>query len=183
MRIKPDIDQAILLREAGWTIANITEKTGISVSTLCRTYSKLDIIKGATTKDTLQSAKQALLEQSGLVGDLKHLIASQVNDDLSLARQLRTGVTMAIAELMNDTTTSTSLKCRSYAAIATTLKLTSDLMRRALQIDDASLSVCDLPTLTITKLSDADIEALQTRLNSDQDDDLVFDDDMVLATD
>ena len=56
-------------------------------------------------------------------------------------------------------------------------------MRRALQIDDTSLSVCDLPTLTITKLSDADIEALQTRLNSDQDDDLVFDDDMVLATD
>ena len=72
MRIKPDIDQAVILREAGYTLASITQKTGLSGSTLYRAFTKLDVTRGTTTKNTLDSAKQALLEQSGLVGDLKY---------------------------------------------------------------------------------------------------------------
>jgi hypothetical protein len=183
MRIKPDIDQAVILREAGWTLASITEKTGLSGSTLYRAFSKLDVIRGTTTKDTLDSAKQALLEQSGLVGDLKHLIASQINDDLSLSTQIRAGITIAINDLINDVTTPASLKARSYSAMATTLKLTSDIMRRALQIDDATLSVSEIPTLKIIKMTDKDIEDVRNRFNDDQDDDSIFDDDALLTAD
>ena len=123
------------------------------------------------------------MEQSGLVGDLKHLIASQINDDLSLSTQIRAGITIAINDLINDVTTPASLKARSYSAMATTLKLTSDIMRRALQIDDATLSVTEIPTLKIIKMTDKDIEDVRNRFNDDQDDDLIFDDDLVLTTD
>ena len=183
MRIKPDIDQAVILREAGWTLASITEKTGLSGSTLHRAFTKLDVTRGATTKNTLDSARHALLEQSGLVGDLKHLIASQINDDLSLSTQIRAGITIAINDLINDVTTPASLKARSYSAMATTLKLTSDIMRRALQIDDATLSVTEIPTLKIIKMTDKDIEDVRNRFDDDQDDDSIFDDDMLLTAD
>lgn len=182
MRIKPDIDQAILLREAGWTIASITEKTGLSPSTLYRAFTKLDISRGSITKDTLKCARQELLKLSGLVGDLKQLIASQVKDDLSLSTYLRSGVAMALADLISDVTTPASMKCRAYASLATTLKLSSDIMRRALQIDDTRLSVTEIPTLTIVKMTQADIEAVQNRLNSDEDEeDLLSDDQLMTA--
>jgi hypothetical protein len=183
MRIKPDIDQAVILREAGYTLASITQKTGLSGSTLYRAFTKLDVTRGTTTKNTLDSAKQALLEQSGLVGDLKQLIASQINDDLSLSTQIRAGITIAINDLINDVTTPASLKARSYSAMATTLKLTSDIMRRALQIDDATLSVTEIPTLKIIKMTDKDIEDVRNRFNDDQDDDSIYDDDLILTTD
>jgi len=182
MRIKPEIDQAIILRESGWTISSITERTGLSASTLYRAFTKLDITRGSITKDTIESARQQLLEQSGLVGDLKHLIASQVSDDLSLSTKLRVGVAIAINDLINDVTTPASLKARSYASLATTLKLTSDLARRALQIDDASLSVTEIPILRISKMTDADIAEVQNRLNSDDlDDDCIEDDGELMA--
>ena len=183
MRVKPDINQAVILREAGYTIASITEKTGLSASTLHRAFTKLDVTRGSITKDTLESAKQALLECSGLVGDLRQLIASQINDDLALSTQIRAGIAIAINDLTNDVTTPASMKARAYSGFATTLKLTSDIMRRALQIDDATLSVTEIPTLKIIKMTDKDIEDVRNRFNDDQDDDLIFDDDLVLTTD
>jgi AcrR family transcriptional regulator len=180
MRIKPEIDKAIIYRQAGWTIAAITNELGISPSSLYRAFTKLDITRGSITKDTIESARRQLLEQSGLVGDLKHVIASQVKDDLALATQLRTGVAMALDDLINDVTTSASMKARAYASVATTLKLTSDMMRRALQIDDASLSVTEIPVLTILKMTDEDIANVQSRLSDDlEDDDYIEDDELM----
>lgn len=181
MRVKPEIDQAIILREAGWTIGSITAKTGLSASTLYRAFTKLDITRGSITKDTLQGAREKLLQESGLVGDLKLLIASQVKDDLALATQLRIGVAMALEDLINDITTPASMKARAYASMAGALKISSDMMRRALQIDDASLSVTEIPTLRIVKMTDADIAAVQNRLNSDdlEDEDYIKDDEVM----
>jgi hypothetical protein len=89
---------------------------------------------------------------------------------------------MALADLISDVTTPASMKCRAYASLATTLKLSSDIMRRALQIDDTSLSVTEIPTLTIVKMTQADIEAVQNRLNSDEDEeDLISDDQLMTA--
>ena len=149
--------------------AQLAQKTGISASTLYREFKKLDIARGSITKDTLDSAKQALLEQSGLVGDLKSLIASQINDDLSLARQLRIGLTIAIHELINNGAIDTAIKCRSFAAIATSMKASSDLMRRALQIDDSTTTVSEIPTLTIRRMDEDEIREAQNSFNDNNE--------------
>lgn len=171
MRAKVDIKRAIVLRESGYTLASIVEKTGLSGSTLYREFKRLDVARGSISKDTLKSAKQKLLEDSGLIGDLKNAIASQINDDLILAKSIRDGLTLAIEELINDSSTPASLKARSYAALSTSLKSTSDLMRRALQIDDGTMTTQEIPTLTITKMTPEEIEAVQS-LNRDDDDEL-----------
>lgn len=169
MRAKNDLTQAVILRESGYTLAAICEKTGLSPSTCYRAFKKLDISRGTLSKDTLKSARQRLLEDAGLVGSLKQAIASQINDDLTLSRSIRDGLTLAIEELINDPSTPASLKARSYAALSTSLKSTSDLMRRALQIDDGTVTTQEIPTLTITKMSQEEIEAVQSLNNKDDD--------------
>lgn len=169
MRAKGDLTRAIILRESGYTLAAICEKTGLSPSTCYRAFKKLDVTRGALSKDTLESAKQKLLEDSGLVGDLKNAIASQINDDLALARSIRDGLTLAIEELINDTSTPAALKSRAYAALTVSLKSTSDIQRRCLNLDDGTVTTQEVPTLTITKMTPAEIEAVQS-LNRDEDD-------------
>jgi AraC-like DNA-binding protein len=170
MRAKNDLTQAIVLRESGYTLAAICERTGLSASTCYRAFKKLDVTRGALSKDTLKSAKQKLLEDSGLVGDLKQAIASQISDDLALARSIREGLVLAMENLINDAATPATLKARSYAALATSLKSTSDIMRRALQIDDGTMSTQEIPSLTIRKMTDDDIKAVQSLNNKDDDD-------------
>ena len=46
-------------------------------------------------------------------------------------------------------------------------------MRRALQIDDSTLSVTDIPVLKIIKMTDKDIEDVRNRFNDDHDDDIL----------
>ena len=169
MRTKNDLTQAIILRESGYTLAAICEKTGLSPSTCYRAFKKLDVTRGALSKDTLKSAKQKLLEDAGLVGDLKNAIASQISDDLALARSIREGLTLAMESLINDAATPATLKARSYAALATSLKSTSDLMRRALQIDDGTVTTQEVPQLTITKMTEAEIKAVQSLNNGDDE--------------
>ncbi len=109
------------------------------------------------------------MEDSGLVGDLKQAIASQISDDLALARSIREGLALAMENLINDAATPASLKARSYAALSTSLKSTSDIMRRALQIDDGTMTAQELPILTIRKMSDEDIRAVQLLNNKDDE--------------
>lgn len=168
MRAKNDLSQAIILRESGYTLAAICERTGLSASTLYRHFKKLDVTRGALSKDTLKSAKQKLLEDSGLVGDLKNAIASQISDDLALSRSIRDGLTLAIEELINDTSTPAALKSRAYAAITVSLKSTSDLQRRCLSLDDGTMVAQEIPSLTIRKMTDEEIKTVQS-LNKDDD--------------
>ena len=167
MRIKPELDRAIIYRQAGWTIQAITNELGISPSTVYRSFTKHSISRGSITADTLESAKQLMLERSGLASELKILIASQIQSDLALSDQLKTAVSIALDDLLNDVSTPSSIKCKSYAAIATSLKVISDIQRRCLRIQDETLTVSEVPILTIVKMTDADIVEVQNRLNRD----------------
>lgn len=157
------LKKAVALRSAGFTLAAITEKTGISASTLYRHFKALDLKRGALSSLTIDQAKEQLLADGGLVGEIKHLIAAQINEDIALARSIRDGLTLAIEDLINDPSTPASLKSRAYAALATSLKVTSDVARRALQIDDMAFTSQELPTLTICKMTEEDIEEIKAR--------------------
>jgi len=183
MRIKPEIDKSITYRQAGWTIQAITNELGISPSTLYRTFTKHSVKRGSVTIETIESAKQLMLERSGLANNLKDLIASQIQSDLALSDQLKTAVSIALDDLLNDSITPPSIKCKSYAAIATTLKVVSDIQRRCLRIQDETLTVSEVPILTIVKMSPEDIAEVQNRLNKDdlEDEDYIEDDEVMTA--
>lgn len=166
-----EIKRAIVLRSANYTLAAIVEKTGISASTLQRIFRKYDIEKGALTSETIESARQQLLSDAGFISELKHQIAASVVDDLSLVRHVRTVLTLTLEELEGDTSTPATIKARSLASVATALKITQEVARRSLRADnnDSLNQLEQIPTLTITKMTDKEIRLAQDRFKHEDE--------------
>lgn len=162
-----ELKQAIVLRQAGYSLASISERTGISVSTLVRHFSKHKIDKGSLSTEAVEQARQRLLNDAGLVDRLKHEIAAAVVDDISHVKQLRAAAALLLEELMADTSLPAHYKTRGLAALSTSLRLTQDAARKALGSDKLEPDPSELPTLTITELTAAEIESMRTEKNND----------------
>lgn len=173
MRTNPKIlKRALVLREAGYSLSAISEKTGLSSSTLYRHFKKLEVSRGGLTSVTVEQARQDLLGDAGFVDQLKHAIASAVLDDIQISKVIRTAMLLSLDELITDTLTPAALKSRSLAALSVSLKTTSDVVRRALNLDQESYQQLEeLPTLTIRKMDDTEIAAVQNRLNDGDEED------------
>ncbi|WP_031431687.1 helix-turn-helix domain-containing protein [Methylomicrobium agile] len=166
-----ELKRAITLRAAGWTLSAIVTETGISASTLQRYFRTHGIERGTISTEAVEQAKQRLLSDAGFIDDLKHQIAASIIDDLSLVRQLRETLALSLEELAADPTTPATLKARSLAALSTSLKITQDVSRRALRIDNNdSLNGIQEPTrLIIEKMTDEEMQAAQDRFKEDED--------------
>lgn len=160
-----ELKRAVTLRAAGWTLTAIVTETGISASTLQRHFKAHGIGRGTLSAEAVEEARQQLLDDAGFVDNLKHQIAAAILDDLSLARQLRESALLALEELATDTTTPLVARSRAIVALATATKITSDILRRALRLDNGALNqVEEVPVLTVLKMTDEDIEQVQREL-------------------
>ncbi|WP_404355793.1 hypothetical protein [Methylotuvimicrobium sp. KM1] len=158
----PDqIKRAILLREVGYTLASITEQTGISPTTLARHFRTHKPIKGTLKPEAIAEARRQLIEDGGLVNELKHQIASTVVDDYAQFLRLREATTLTLEELMNDGGLPAHYKTRGLAAIATTLRLSQELARKALGADNLQPEPTALPELTVRELTVEEIEGMR----------------------
>lgn len=165
------IKQAIVLRDAGYSLSSIAEKTGISPATLARHFKRHGIAKGALSTEAVIEARQQLLLDGGLVDQLRHEIAATVLDDISHAKQLREAAALLLEELMADTSLPAHYKTRGLAALSTSLRLTQEAARKALRADTIEVESSELPTLTITELTAAEIE----QICNDRNEGAVFD--------
>lgn len=174
MKSNPKIlKRALLLREAGHSLAAISDKTGLSPSTLYRHLKRLQITRGELTSESVEQAKQNLLQDAGFIDELKHTIAASIIDDLSIVRMIRESLILSLEDLTADTTTPASMKARSLAALSTSLSITQTVQRKALNIDaETQKQFEELPVLTIRKMDDTEIAAVRNRLkDSDEGDD------------
>jgi AraC-like DNA-binding protein len=165
------IKQAIVLRDAGYSLASIADKTGVSVSTLARAFKRHGITKGGLNDEAITEARQQLLADGGLIDQLKHEIAAAVVDDISHVRQIREAAALLLEELMTDTSLPAHYKTRGLAALSTTLRLTQEAARRALKADEVQPEATELPSLTIIELTQDEIK----QLRDEQAKDGVFD--------
>jgi transposase-like protein len=166
-----ELKAAIALRDAGYSIASISEKTGISSATLSRHFAKHKVGKGSLTDEAVTLARSKLLQDGTFIDSLKHEIASTVLDDVAQFRQLRHAMTVTLDDLLNDATLPSHYKMRGLAAYATTLKLSQETIRRALQIDNQEPEPESLPTLTIYELTPEEI----TQMRQEQTKDAIYD--------
>lgn len=177
----PELKQAVILRAAGYTISAIVEKTGISASTLCRHFKSHNVGRGGLASEAISEARQELLSDAGFVSELKHQIAASILDDLALSRQIRETALLALEDLASDAGAPAMIKSRALAALATATKITSDVMRRALKMDDGALHQAEeLPVLTVRRMTDEEFEAIKNRYKGDEEsvsDDLALIDD------
>ena len=162
------LKQAVILRSAGWTLAGIANKTGISCSTLQRHFSRLGISKCEFTIDSIDNAKNDLLLDAGFMGQLKSQIAASIVDDLAISRQIRESLVLAVEELANDKATPASFKARALAALSTTLSITQAVQRKAMNLDDsgAFMSEQALPSLRIFKMTEQDVRAAKESIGT-----------------
>lgn len=156
------LKQAVRLRLAGWTLAAISEKTSLSPSTLQRHFKRLDVKRSSLSIDSIDQAKQNLLQDTGFVEELKYTIAASIVDDLAIVKKIRESLTLAVEELAGDALTPAALKSRALAALSTSLSITQAVNRKALNLDkfDPFVNEENLPKLTIYKMTDEDIEAV-----------------------
>jgi AcrR family transcriptional regulator len=174
-----EIQNCLVLREAGYSLAAIATKTGISPATLTRHFSKHGAVKGTLSLSAVNKARQQLLSDTGFVGELKQAIASSILDDLSHVAQLRQSMCLILEDVMTDTSLPAHYKSRAIAALATSLTMTQKAARVALQADNQPIEQDSIPELFISELTAEDIEQMrieQRQLSGEVIDDAPTDD-------
>jgi AraC-like DNA-binding protein len=161
VKTSEEIQRALTLRAAGYSLQSISQKTSISPSTLTRHFSKLGISKGLIDVNAVDLAKQQLLNDSGFINGLKDAIASAIIDDLSHGAALREAIALTLELLMKDTDTAPTNKAKGIASLSNALALTQKTNRIALQADHQPIEQESLPELYIRELTKHDIELLR----------------------
>jgi len=130
----PDqIKHCALLREAGYSVAAISDKTGISASTVTRHLKKHGISKGALSTTAIDSARAELIEDGTLVDKLKVEILSALVDDTAQFKALRSASASILESLIDDTKMDAALKSRALSALSTSLLTQQSLIHKTLQ--------------------------------------------------
>lgn len=153
--------QAVILREAGWTVTAIAQRMSISVSTTQRLLKKHNAVAGAGTQALIEKAREELLTTAFSLDAVQQTAASLVADELALNQQIRTKLANAL-EVLDPTN---PIVFRSLAAASTALKLTQDVTRRALPLDklNQALDIEELPELRIHIMDDADVAEMRAQ--------------------
>ena len=153
--------QAVILREAGWTISAIAERLSISISTAQRLFKKHNAVAGVGTQALIEKAREELLATAFSLDAVQQTIASLVADDLALNQQIRIKLANAVEAL--DPTA--PIAFRGLAAAATTLKLTQDVTRRALPLEklNQALAFEELPELKIHFMTEHDVAEMRAQ--------------------
>lgn len=151
--------QAVVLREAGWTVSAIADRLAISVSTVQRLLKKHHVVAGAGTQALIEKAREELLTAAFSLEAVQRTAASLVADELALVRQIRQKIASSVENL--DPTN--PLAFRGLAAASTALKLTQDVTRRALPIEKLgqAMDIEELPELRIRIMTEDDVAEMR----------------------
>lgn len=156
------INEALTLREAGYTTLSISQRLGISVRSLHRHFADHGTKKGAIKRELIDAARLELMKRVTSDDAIREEAARLINDDLAHARHLRDLMIDATQHLQANSLKEAAQVMRAAAAYSTAIKNTSDMMRQSLRLerrdDDADKS---LPELIITELSRDEIAELR----------------------
>lgn len=156
--------QALILREAGYTLPAIADCLNISLSTTQRLLKRNGAVAGAATQALIEKAREDLLHNAFALETVQQTLASLVHDELSLNRLMRNKLAEAV-EALEVTPANAPIVCRALAACSTTLKLTQEVSRRALPLEKLkqALDVEEMPELVIQVMTEDDVLALRAQ--------------------
>jgi len=155
--------KAITMRAAGFTQTVISDRTGISVSSLKRLFKSYSVEKGKLKQSVVNKATDELLQDAQTIEVIKREAASLLLDDLALVKRLRLVMANASDLLEASDVTEALQVMRAVSAGAVALKSTSETLRKSLGLDNEKESISDLPELTIRVLTKDEILSLQDK--------------------
>jgi len=158
--------KALTLRAAGWTIATISDKTNISVSSLKRLFKNHSVKRGELKQSVIEEATNQLVQEASTLEAIKIEAASLLLDDLAMVKRLRSAMAEATDNLASTDTTEALQVMRAISAGAVALKSTSETLRKTLGIDKTEDTIEDLPELTIRVLTESEMEDIRAKASS-----------------
>ena len=153
--------KALTLRSAGYTIAVIADKTGVSVTTLKRLFSKHGVSRGKLKEDAVNKATAALINDASAINTIKREVASMVTDDIAQFKRFREAMAEATEQLTASDTTEALQMMRAISAGAVAFKSTSETLRKSLGMDKDNEVSDDLPELTISIMTTDEIDTIK----------------------
>lgn len=153
--------QAVILREAGYTLPAIASRLDISVSTAQRMLKTNKAIPGASRQALIEKAREELLATAFSLEAVQQTAASLVLEELALNQQIRTKLSSAL-DILDP---ADPIVFRGLAAASTTLKLTQDVTRRALPLEklNQALDFEELPELKIHIMTERDVTEMRAQ--------------------
>nr|WP_314525232.1 helix-turn-helix domain-containing protein [uncultured Pseudomonas sp.] len=151
--------QAVILREAGYTLPAIATRLELSISTVQRILKTNKAVAGASTQALIEKAREEMLNAAYALEHVQRTAAALVLDDLAISQQIRAKLSDCVDQI--DPTDPGAL--RALAASATTLKLTQEVARRALPLEklNMALDIEELPELQIHIMSEYDVARMR----------------------
>jgi AraC-like DNA-binding protein len=159
-------EQAITLRAAGYTLAVISDKAGMSISSLKRLFETYTIKRGELKQAVIDKATSELLNDASTVEIIKREAASLLLDDLAMVKRLRESMVGAMEVLEASDTAEALQVMRAVSAGAVALKSTSETLRKSLGLDKENEVSGDLPELVISVLTEAEIEGIRNHAST-----------------
>lgn len=161
--IAPDVQaQVVALREAGYTLTSIASRLDIGISSVQRIIKRRGAVAGAATAEMIARARDEMIASAYDLESVRQIAASLVHDDLNLAQRIRLK-SVEVLDAIEVTADSAMQSARAVVAVATTLKLTQDVQRRAMPLDklERAESVEELPEIHIKIMGPDDVEAIR----------------------
>lgn len=159
----PDVEaQAVILREAGYSLPTIAAHLDLSLSTTKRIIKRRGAVVGASTGTLIEQARETMFASAFELETTRARAASLATEDLTLAGVIREKI-METLQSLDPTTSSPYQMMRTTVAAATALDLTQKVSRRALPLDriaDAAY-VSELPELRITVMTEEDVRTMR----------------------
>lgn len=151
--------QAVVLREAGYTLPAIATRLELSISTVQRILKTNKAVAGASTQALIEKAREEMLNAAYALEQVQRTAAALVLDDLAISQQIRA----KLSDCVDQIDPADPGAFRALAASATTLKLTQDVTRRALPLEklNMALDIEDLPELQIHIMSEYDVAKMR----------------------
>lgn len=156
--------QAVILREAGYTLPTIAVRLGMSLSTTQRLLKRHRAVAGVTTQALIDKARQELINSTFALEEVQQAAASLAAEELSINQVIRMKLVESL-ESLDTSAANAPQACRALAALSTALKITQEVGRRALPLDklDQHLDVEEMPVLEIHIMTADDVAEMRAQ--------------------
>lgn len=152
-----------LQRAAGCSLAQISVKTGFSVSTIQRICKNNSTKKGEIQKELIEKAKQDLLDENFGDQALQDALKMQIVDVLAHATLAKEKLALVLDGIEVDSNLSSYQAMRAIAAHSTALKNYSDATRHLLPDFEIAVEPEEYVVRVITDEEVAELRAEQER--------------------
>ena len=156
-------EQVIYLRELGLTSAAIAEQSGLSLRSIQRICKASRVVKGALSEEVLEGGRRRLRELTLSEESVKNAVVGHLLDEFAQVKLLREKASAVFEGFNPRNDKERAVFMRSAVAYSTLLKNTSDIMRRATDLDrqreDSMAEV--LPEFVVKIMSPDDVAEIR----------------------